>query len=175
MAILIRSQKINLFHTVFLIQFFVSFGQFYLIWFCPGGISWSTNHIVPRTYPAYTPLYTTHICTSAYTIRLHLHIACVYTLDICLIVYFFFSLCSHICPTRDVLRTHTQIHLKLREFFFFFAFYSRDHLFSDTLYMEMASTRTLQGILTNGTITLAVVSYKNLTHFLPRMYFDRNR
>lgn len=49
-----------------------------------------------------------------------------------------------------------------------------DHLFSDQLYMEMALTPQLQEIVTNGSMVLSVISYKNLTNFLPRMYFERN-
>jgi hypothetical protein len=28
---------------------------------------------------------------------------------------------------------------------------------------------------TNGSLTISVVSYRNLTYFLPKMYFSRNR
>ncbi|XP_055301227.1 uncharacterized protein LOC129567889 [Sitodiplosis mosellana] len=49
-----------------------------------------------------------------------------------------------------------------------------DHLFSDELYMEMALTSQLQEIVANGSMVLSVISYKNLTNFLPRMYFERN-
>lgn len=54
--------------------------------------------------------------------------------------------------------------------FFFFS----DHLFSDQLYMEMSFSPQLQEIVTNGSMVLSVISYKNLTNFLPRMYFERN-
>ncbi|KAG4065929.1 hypothetical protein HA402_008925 [Bradysia odoriphaga] len=49
-----------------------------------------------------------------------------------------------------------------------------DHLFSDQFYIEIASTSNLQNIISNGTILLTVISYKNLTNYLPRMYFQRN-
>lgn len=51
---------------------------------------------------------------------------------------------------------------------------SSDHLFSDQFYIEIASTSNLQNIISNGTILLTVISYKNLTNYLPRMYFQRN-
>lgn len=51
---------------------------------------------------------------------------------------------------------------------------SSDHLFSDEFYIEIASTSNLQNIISNGTILLTVISYKNLTNYLPRMYFQRN-
>lgn len=40
--------------------------------------------------------------------------------------------------------------------------------------MEMVLTTQLQEILTNHSMILSVISYKNLTNFLPRMYFERN-
>lgn len=53
-------------------------------------------------------------------------------------------------------------------------FFCSDHLFSDQLYMEMQVSPQLQEIVTNGSMVLSVISYKNLTNFLPRMYFERN-
>lgn len=48
-----------------------------------------------------------------------------------------------------------------------------DHLFSDQFYTDV--TPAVQDILTNGSLMLSVIAYKNLTNFLPKMYFDRNR
>lgn len=59
-------------------------------------------------------------------------------------------------------------------FFLSLSFHCSDHLFSDQLYMEMALTPQLQEIISNGSMVLSVIAYKNLTNFLPRMYFERN-
>lgn len=40
--------------------------------------------------------------------------------------------------------------------------------------MEMALTPQLQEIIGNGSMVLSLIAYKNLTNFLPRMYFERN-
>lgn len=57
---------------------------------------------------------------------------------------------------------------------FFSSTRTRDHLFTDQLYMEMALTPQLQEVISNGSMMLSVISYKNLTNFLPRMYFERS-
>ncbi|XP_058449238.1 uncharacterized protein LOC131429205 [Malaya genurostris] len=49
-----------------------------------------------------------------------------------------------------------------------------DQLYSDQLYMEMAVTSSLLDIVSNGTVLVTVISYKNLTTFLPRFYFAKN-
>ncbi|XP_050095110.1 uncharacterized protein LOC126577486 [Anopheles aquasalis] len=49
-----------------------------------------------------------------------------------------------------------------------------DQLYSDQLYMEMDRSGSLQDIVANGTVLVTVISYKNLTSFLPRFYFAKN-
>ncbi|XP_055634797.1 uncharacterized protein LOC129774820 isoform X2 [Toxorhynchites rutilus septentrionalis] len=49
-----------------------------------------------------------------------------------------------------------------------------DQLYSDQLYMEMDVTSSLLDIVSNGTVLVTVISYKNLTSFLPRFYFAKN-
>ncbi|XP_062546548.1 uncharacterized protein LOC134212578 [Armigeres subalbatus] len=49
-----------------------------------------------------------------------------------------------------------------------------DQLYSDQLYMEMDVTSSLLDIVSNGTVLVTVISYKNLTTFLPRFYFAKN-
>ncbi|XP_052896491.1 uncharacterized protein LOC128303547 [Anopheles moucheti] len=49
-----------------------------------------------------------------------------------------------------------------------------DQLYSDQLYMEMDRSASLQDIVANGTVLVTVISYKNLTSFLPRFYFAKN-
>ncbi|XP_058056477.1 uncharacterized protein LOC131207861 [Anopheles bellator] len=49
-----------------------------------------------------------------------------------------------------------------------------DQLYSDQLYMEMDRSGSLQEIVANGTVLVTVISYKNLTSFLPRFYFAKN-
>uniref|UniRef100_A0A8D8PDV1 Sushi, nidogen and EGF-like domain-containing protein 1 n=1 Tax=Culex pipiens TaxID=7175 RepID=A0A8D8PDV1_CULPI len=49
-----------------------------------------------------------------------------------------------------------------------------DQLYSDQLYMEMDVTSSLVDIVSNGTVLVTVISYKNLTTFLPRFYFAKN-
>lgn len=41
--------------------------------------------------------------------------------------------------------------------------------------MEMDRSASLQDIVANGTVLVTVISYKNLTSFLPRFYFAKNR
>lgn len=53
--------------------------------------------------------------------------------------------------------------------------FDSDHLFSDQLNMKMALTPELQEVVTNGSMILSVISYKNLTNFLPKLYFERNK
>uniref|UniRef100_A0A182J1P3 Uncharacterized protein n=1 Tax=Anopheles atroparvus TaxID=41427 RepID=A0A182J1P3_ANOAO len=49
-----------------------------------------------------------------------------------------------------------------------------DQLYSDQLYMAMERSGSLQDIVANGTVLVTVISYKNLTSFLPRFYFAKN-
>lgn len=51
----------------------------------------------------------------------------------------------------------------------------RDQLFSNQLYLEVGASTSLSEAVANGSLTISVVSYRNLTHFLPKMYFSRNR
>lgn len=51
----------------------------------------------------------------------------------------------------------------------------RDQLFSNQLYLEIDASMTLTEAIINGSLTISVVSYRNLTYFLPKMYFSRNR
>lgn len=104
--------------------------------------------------------------------------------------YFIFA-CKHCCLTSACKRflnlsslcwtfynfSNNNLYLANERNLYFVSFYpsvDSDHLFSDELYMEMALTPQLQEIVTNGSMVLSVISYKNLTNFLPRMYFERN-
>lgn len=55
-----------------------------------------------------------------------------------------------------------------------FLFY-RDQLFSNQLYLSIDSSAMLTEATSNGSLTISIVTYKNLTYFLPKMYFSRNR
>lgn len=52
---------------------------------------------------------------------------------------------------------------------------TRDKLFSDQLYMEINDDSQMLDYILNSSIIVTVVSYKNLTVFLPKIYFVRNR
>lgn len=69
------------------------------------------------------------------------------------------------------LKTNLIFVLFLSLFFFLY----RDHLFSDEFSVHMVTTKSLDKILKNGSMMLSVISYNNLTNFLPPIYFERNR
>lgn len=85
--------------------------------------------------------------------------------------------------TRKVYqRKSSQIHFGEAEgiesiFFYLYllSVFRRDQLFSNQLYLEIDVNMALSEALANGSLTISVVSYRNLTHFLPKMYFSRNR
>lgn len=56
-----------------------------------------------------------------------------------------------------------------------FILFRRDQLFSNQLYLEIDVSMMLTEAIANGSLTISVVSYRNLTYFLPKMYFSRNR
>ncbi|CAO1396878.1 unnamed protein product [Diamesa serratosioi] len=49
-----------------------------------------------------------------------------------------------------------------------------DQLFSDQLYMEIDISSVVIDAISNGTVTVSIISYRNLTYFLPKMYFSRS-
>ncbi|KAG5682683.1 hypothetical protein PVAND_012018 [Polypedilum vanderplanki] len=49
-----------------------------------------------------------------------------------------------------------------------------DQLFSNQLYLSIDSNTMLTEATSNGSLTISIVTYKNLTYFLPKMYFSRN-
>lgn len=81
---------------------------------------------------------------------------------------------THYCTLVSIRLRFLKSNRILMCFWPFFLFFCSDHLFSDQLYMEMALTPQLQEIISNGSMVLSVIAYKNLTNFLPRMYFERN-
>lgn len=64
--------------------------------------------------------------------------------------------------------------IELMKTHFPFYFHS-DQLFSNQLYLEVDASMVLTEAVVNGSLTISVVSYRNLTFFLPKMYFSRNR
>ncbi|KAL7031712.1 hypothetical protein ACKWTF_007108 [Chironomus riparius] len=49
-----------------------------------------------------------------------------------------------------------------------------DQLFSNQLYLSIDGSIMLTEAMSNESLTISIVTYKNLTYFLPKMYFSRN-